>query len=191
MRKITPAIFVILILGLLIVSSACVSSPPGEKNTRPGEVSSVTQPSESHYISFDTALQNLPAYQPDPANASFFTRPIYYFTGINVNGSGDAKNWIFGVRSTSGTEMLAYDRNGWTTIPWNAPPGSKEIAVDQIVRPEQLFSQNMAVIINNPSSTVPGKSDIELKQGNYTLTITSGDMNRILTFNATTGELIP
>jgi hypothetical protein len=38
--------------------------------------------------------------------------------------------------------------------------------------------------------TIPERRDLELNQDIYTLTITSGNTSRILTFNATTGELI-
>jgi hypothetical protein len=86
--------------------------------------------------------------------------------------------------------MVAYDRSGWTKIPWTAPAGSEEIVVDNIVSPERLFIQNTAFILVNPSMTIPERRDLELKQDIYILTITSGNTSRILTFNATTGELI-
>jgi hypothetical protein len=192
MRKITLAIFAILLLSLLIMCSACTTSTQEVKNTPLNSgLSQETQQAESQYISFDIALHNLPAYRPDALNESYFTPPIYYFTGLDVDGSGDARNWIFGVGNTTGTRMLAYDGNGWIAIPWNAPPGSEEIAFDSIISPGQLFSKNREVIIGNPSSSLTEKRDLELNKGVYTLTITSGDTNRILTFNATTGELIP
>ena len=92
--------------------------------------------------------------------------------------------------SANGTEMLAYGRSGWITIPWNAPLDSGRNSVDSIVSPARLFSQNTAVILGNPPPQYPERRDLELKQGIYTLTITSGNTIRILTFNATTGELI-
>ena len=86
--------------------------------------------------------------------------------------------------------MLAYDGKSWITIPWNAPLDLEEITVDSIVSPARLFSQNTAVIVRSPPPADPERRDLELKQGIYTLTITSGSTSRILTFNATTGELI-
>jgi hypothetical protein len=116
---------------------------------------------------------------------------VYYIAGIDVEQSGNARSWIFGVRDTHGTEMLAYDHSGWVTLPWNVPPGLEEIRDDSMVSPERLFSQNAAVIIGNPPPAVPERRDLELKQGVYTLTIVSDSTTRILSFNATTGELIP
>jgi uncharacterized membrane protein YkoI len=46
------------------------------------------------------------------------------------------------------------------------------------------------VISGNPSLAIPERWDLELQRGIYTLTITSGNSSRTLTFNATTGALI-
>jgi len=191
MHKSITIIFAILALFILSLCSACVSqSSPNQTSQQDGGISQIPGAVESPYISFTEAQQNLPTYQPNPENVSHFIKTIYYFTGIDVDGYGNARSWIFGVGRTNGTEMLAYDKNGWIKIPWTAPAGSDEIVVDNIVSPARLFSQNTAVILVNPSITIPERRDLELKQGIYTLTITSGNTSRILTFNATTGELI-
>jgi hypothetical protein len=184
-------ILAIFVLFVLTLSSACISqTSPSQTHQQTGGISQIPGPVESPYISFTEAQQNLREYQPDPENLSDFIKTIYYFTGIDVDGSGNARSWIFGVGRTNGTEMVAYDRSGWTKIPWTAPAGSKEIVVDNIVSPERLFIQNTALILVNPSMTIPERRDLELNQDIYTLTITSGNTSRILTFNATTGELI-
>ena len=192
MHKSIPMIFAISALFVIILCSACITqSSPNQTSQQNGGLSQIPGTAESPYISFDVAQQNLPAYQPDPENTSYFIKTIYYVTGVDVDGSGNARSWIFGVGRTKGTEMLAYDRSGWIKIPWTAPQGSEEIGVDSIVSPARLFSQNTAVILVNSSSTLPERRDLELKQGIYTLTIASGSTGRILIFNATTGELIP
>jgi hypothetical protein len=192
MRRNIPAIFVISSLIVLVLCSACVSQPPQDKTSQQnGGLKLITVPEESPYISFDVAHQNLREYRPDPTNESTAIKTIYTIYGMNIDGSGNATSWIFGVRHSGGTELLAYDRSGWIQIPWNAPSLSEEIDVDRIVSPARLFSENAAVILGNPSSTIPDGKDLELKQGIYTLTITSGNTSRILMFNATTGRLIP
>jgi len=192
MRRNILIIFGILGLLSLILCSACVSQPPTNQTTQQsGGLVQVSVPTESPYISFAVAQRNLQTTQPDTENNSTLMMTVYYITGIDVEQSGNARSWIFGVRDANGTEMLAYDRSGWVTIPWNAPPGLEEIRDDSMVSPERLFSQNTAVIIGNPPPAIPERRDLELKQGVYTLTITSGSTTRILSFNATTGELIP
>jgi hypothetical protein len=107
----------------------------------------------------------------------------------DVDGSGNATGWIFGVYNGPKAEFLIYDRTGWTTIA-NATLPSEEIVLDNIVSPDFLFKKNKEIISGNPSPTIPERWDIELQRGIYKLTITSGSSNRILSFNATTGALI-
>jgi hypothetical protein len=192
MRRNIPAIFVIPTLIVLILCSACVSqSPANQPSKQNGGLKQIIIPEESPYISFDVAHQNLRDYRPDPTNESIPIKTVYTIYGMNIDGSGNATSWIFGVRHSGGTELLAYDRSGWVKIPWNAPLLSEEIDMDRIVSPNSLFSQNNAIILSNPSPTSPERRDLELSRGIYTLTITSGSKERILAFNATTGVLIP
>jgi hypothetical protein len=190
MRKFIPIIFSISVLATLMLLSACTMLPTANETSQAGGLAQVSEPVESPYITFDAALNNLPANQLDPERDSTFIKTIYYVVGIDVDGSGNARNWIFGVRLSDGTAMLGYDGKSWTTIPWKAPTDLEEISVDSIVSPERLFSRNAALIVADPHSVVPERRDIELKQGIYTVTLTSGNTNKILTFNATTGELI-
>jgi hypothetical protein len=194
MRRDIPIIFAILGLLSLILCSACVSQSPA--NQTPAHQNSqnnvgLVQISEgSPSISFDEARQNLRLYPPDPTNESTDIKTIYYIHGTNLDVTGNAASWIFGVRHSRGTALLSYDRGGWIQIPWNASLISEEIDVERIVSPGRLFSQNNAVIFSNPSPTDSERRDLDLIRGIYTLTITSGSKDRILTFNATTGELI-
>jgi hypothetical protein len=199
MRRNIPIIFAILGLLSLILCSACVSQPPANQtqaNQTPANQTSqkivgLVQVSEgSPSISFDEAQQNLREYQPDPANESTDIKTIYYIHGTNLDGTGNASSWIFGVRYSGGTALLSYDRGGWIQIPWDATLISEEIDTERIVSPGRLFSQNNAVILSNPSPTNPERRDLDLIRGIYTITITSGSKDRILTFNAITGELI-
>jgi hypothetical protein len=108
----------------------------------------------------------------------------------DIDGSGNASVWIFGVSHQSGAEFLIYEKSGWTSVPWNTTLLSEAINLDTIVSPGSLLSQNKAVISGNPSLVIPERWDLELQRGVYTLTITSGNSSRSLTFNATTGALI-
>lgn len=191
MRRNFPTIFVILMLIIVILCSACVSQStipqPSQQN---GGLSPINQQAESTDISFDVAHQKLMDYQLDEANESTGIKTVYYIHGTNVDRSGNATSWIFGVRHPGGTELLAYGLNGWTQIPWNASTLTDEIDFNKIVAPGRLFSQNGAVLLRNPSPANPERWDLDLIRGIYTLTITSGSKDRILRFNSTTGELI-
>ncbi len=190
MHKFVPIIFSILIL--LVISSACVTqSASNQTNPKDVGISPISQTTDSPFISFEDARQNLLIYRHDSTNGSAAVETIYTIHGTNVNMSGDAESWIFGVRISGITELLVYQQGGWIQIPWNASLPADQIDIDRIVSPGRLFSQNSAVILGNPPHTIPERRDLDLTQGIYTLTIMSDNATRILEFNATMGELIP
>jgi hypothetical protein len=186
MRRNIPAIFAISALIVLILCSACTSSPSGEK--KDGGLSQVTIPVETSRISFGEAQQKLDEYKTGSANETAEGKTIYYIIAKDADEAGNATSWVFGINQGTGAKLLVYDRTGWTVFPWSTRITEK-IALDRIVPPGTLFARNKAVI-NGPTQTVPERRDLELQQGIYTLTIYSGNTNRILTFNATTGALI-
>jgi hypothetical protein len=195
MLKFIPIIFSISILLALILSSACVtqSSPNQTTPANPNDIgiTQISGSADSMYIGFDAALQDLLTYNPYSINGSTPVKTIYSIHGTDVNESGYAASWIFGVSIANVNEFLAYEQGGRTIIPLNTPLDSEEIDVERIVSPDRLFSQNSAMILGNLSHAITERRDIDLKDGIYTLTITSNSSVRVLAFNATTGELIP
>ena len=187
MRKTMPAILVISTLVVLVLCSACVL-PGSEKPVANVEFTQVTTQEISNYISFAEARQKFEDYLN--INGSAEKLPVYYIFSRDVDSSGNAISWLFGVRQSTGTELLMYDRAGWKIIPWNATLPSEEIVLNQVVSPNTLFVQNKEVIFSSSSQSIPDRRDLILKQGIYTLTVNSGSKSRILTFNATTGALI-
>jgi hypothetical protein len=192
MRKTIPAILVISTLVVLVLCSACVLLPPGDqKPQQEGGLAQVTVPVETSRISFEVALQNLKDYRTDSINGSVTDKTIYYILAKDVDDSGNAMSWVFGVKYGMGDRLLIYEKSGWTAFPKsNTTLPSEEIVVDHIVSPDNLFTQNKAVILSTPSSAIPERRDLELQQGIYKLTLYSGSKGRIITFNATTGVLI-
>jgi hypothetical protein len=107
----------------------------------------------------------------------------------DMDESGNATGWIFGVYNGPVTEFLVYDRIGWTTIE-NVTLPQEEFTLDTVVSPNFLFSQNRDMIARNSSPEIPERLDLELQRGYYKVIITSGSTTRTLSFNATTGALI-
>ena len=190
MRKIIRSILVISALVALVLCSACVL-PFGEQKKQEGGPVQVHIPVESSRIGFDVALQNLKNYPGDSSTGSENIKRIYYILAKDVDDSGNAMSWVFGVNYGTGDKVLIYEKSGWTTFPKsNTILPSDEIAVDRIVTPVTLISRNKEVIHSTPSSAIPEMRDLELQQGNYTLTLYTGNTTRIFIFNATTGAEI-
>jgi len=190
MRRNFPTIFVILILIILIWCSACVSQSSSDKIPQQKEaLTEVIRPLESQRINFEKVKAELIAYRLEFINDPITAKTVYYMRSRDVDASGNATGWIFGVYKGSDAEFLVYDQSGWTTIR-NATIPSDTIVLDTIVSPDFLFKQNKELISGNPSPAIPERRDLELQRGVYKLTITSGSNSRILKFNATTGALI-
>jgi hypothetical protein len=183
MRRNIPAIFAISALIVMILCSACTLLPSGGKTPQQeGGLTQVNVPVETSRISYEEALQKFGDYTiHDTAEA----KTIYYIVAKDVDETGKATSWVFGINTGAGGNLLVYDRTGWTVFPWS-PHIPEKIALDQVVSPSNLFAKNRNTIVSGPSD----RRDLELQQGIYTLTIYSGSSNRILTFNATTGALI-
>jgi hypothetical protein len=191
MRRNIQVVFVISALTLLVLCSACTSQPSGQKNSQEGGLTQVSVPVESPRISFEEAQQKLEGYWTTfPDKSSMSSEKIYYVLAKDVDESGNAASWIFGVKNSSSTLLLVYNGRDWAVIPWIITPLPSEIMRDNVVSPGKLFAQNTAIIISNSSRTSAERRDLELKEGVYTITITSGTTNRILVFNASTGALI-
>ena len=190
MHKSIPMIFAILALFVLSLCSACVTQPPENQTSQQNTgLSQINIQVDNSHISFEEAKAKLVEYRLNNLNEPLTANSVYYLRSRDMDGSGNATGWTFGIYNRNKSEFLVYDRTGWTTIA-NATLPSEEIFLDKVVSPGSLFSQNKAAISGIPSLAIPERRDIELQRGIYKLTITSGSTTRILSFNATTGTLI-
>jgi len=190
MRKNISAIFVISTLIFLVLCSACVS-PFGDQKKQEGGLTQVTVTAASSRISFEEAYQNLKDYRVDSSSVSPDNKRIYYILARDVDDSGNAMSWVFGVNNGMGDRMLIYEKSGWTVFPNSKSTlPSEEILIDRIVSPGNLITTNKAIIAKTLASTIPDRKDLELQNGFYKLNVYSGNTGKVLTFNATTGVLI-
>jgi hypothetical protein len=192
MRSSLPFLFTILALIVMSICSACVSpsQPPlNETYQHNGGPVQITSPADSTRISFEEAKAKLTGYRFYELNELGNAPPVYYVRSRDVDGTGNATGWIFGIHNGNRAEYLVYERSGWTTIA-NATLPSEKIALDSVLSPDLLFKKNRDLITGDQLPAIPERRDIELQRGMYTLTINAGSTTRILTFNATTGALI-
>jgi hypothetical protein len=191
MQKSIPMVLAFTVLLALILCCACTSqSSPDQTSQNDTGFTQITQSADSSRISFEEARQNLRGYGSGLLNEPGNLTAVYYILARDVDESGNAMSWIFGVQQGTGSELLVFDQSGWTPIPWDATLQSEMIDIDRIASPDMVFRQNNAAILGNTTSTTSERRYLELQRGIYTLTITSGSTIRILTFNATTGVLI-
>ncbi|MDO9549772.1 MAG: hypothetical protein Q7J03_02245 [Methanoregula sp.] len=150
----------------------------------------IEMPPGLELISFDEAAGNLKDSESLSLN-SFQIKPrILFIQGRNLDENGKAGQWIFGINKGHINELRIYDSSGWTIIAWNNTISADEIELDRIITPDILFDQNKIQILKNSPSAIPAQWDIELKNGTYTVMMTSGSTSEILRINAITGAAI-
>jgi len=196
-----PPVFIIALLMTISLFSGCVfpSAPVNQTpeippvNATPtidiGLVPVERTPDQA-YISFAEAKENL--VQSELLSLDIFPKPtrILFIQGGNLDKSGNALHWVFGVHKGDINELRVYDRSGWSIIPWNGAISGEDIDLDRVVSPRDLFNQSTIQNLESTSSAIPVQRDIELKNGIYTIAITSGSTSQVLMFNATTGAAI-
>jgi hypothetical protein len=195
MQKTIPMVLAFSTMLALILCCACVSQPAANQTSQNNVgFTQIIESTDSTHISFEEAKAQLieyrlKEYRLKSLNNLVNASSIYYMHSKDMDGSGNATVWIFGVYDGAKAEFLVYDRTGWATI-GNMTLPEEKFNLDNVVSPALLFKQNNAMILGNTSPVVPQLRDLELQKGVYMLTITSGDTSRTLTFNATTGALI-
>lgn len=198
MHSYLSSFFTIALLFSTCLSSACAfpSAPANlapqinESHTIDVGLVPINQIPAPEYISFREVKGNLEQRELRSFNKFPNTTRILFIRGGNLDKSGNAERWVFGVRTGGTNELIVYDRSGWTTISWSGVISADEIDLDRVISPEAIFNQSSNQILGNSPSTMSAQRDIELKNGTYKITITSGSISRILMFNATTGVAI-
>jgi hypothetical protein len=201
MHRYRPLMITIALLFAICLFSACVS-PLGPVNQTPQMptpnaspkidvgITSINITPDLSPISFDEAKGKLKSSESLSLNQFQKETRILFIQGGNLDESGNAERWVFGINKGDTNELRVYDHSGWTIIAWNNSISADEIDLDHVVSPAAIFDQNKDQILESSPSTITAQRDIELRNGTYTLTITSGSTSEILMFNATTGAAI-
>jgi hypothetical protein len=194
MRCSISAALVVAILIILSFTAGCTIPFFGNQEQTPDlkavnvGINPSTTVDEATYMSMEEAYLNLKQTIPVSDLDSNGNPRIYYIQGSNLDTSGKATRWMFGVNRSTGSYLMNFEGETWTEIPWNARLPQQQITTDKIVYPGVLFSKNSKTILADPSTSASEIRDLDLRDGSYSLTIVSGGSTRYLTFNAATGE---
>ena len=178
---------------LLCFCAACTSGPSGQTvvNTTPvpGGITALEGNYSSLHMTYtldDAESAVLQVYQTQTGvNAQ--NESIFYIRGDQVDSSGKAERWIFGISQGNISSMMVYDSKGVSTLAM--PPGlpAPENIPSPILSPEDIMkiasSSSGAGLLNLNGSS------LELMNGQYTVT-GSGSGQKGIVINAPTGELI-
>jgi hypothetical protein len=122
-------------------------------------------------------------------NASEFQ--VYRVEGISIDPDGRARSWVFGTRQAGEPLWLVYDRRDVQILSLNSSLPTEEIAFASIILPEDLYTQNHALITAAMERHGTDVTDLTLTGGEYALTVRSGVGVETMRFWADTGEVVP
>lgn len=195
MHRYLPTSIIVALLVTTCIFSGCLFSSDPDSQTIPLNASPIVDigiiPIDVtpglELIPFNEAAGNLKDSESLSLNAFQVKPRILFIQGRDLDESGKAGQWIFGINKGDINELRIYDSSGWTIIAWDKTISADEIDVANIVTPDILFDQNKIQILKNSPASIPVMRDIELKNGTYTIMITSGNTAETLRFNANTG----
>jgi hypothetical protein len=179
---------------LLLLCAACTSGPSGNASVAGNTTTTVnvgivpipaTGTGQQVSYTLEDAASAVAENYNVQGNGSLQTPPFYYIRGENVDASGRAGRWIFGTSEGNGTVMLVYDSNGVERISFNGGgvPGP-EIDITGILSPADAIKTAYPAARNTT-----GSFDIEIMNGEYTITGPAGSPSHEYIINATTGVL--
>ena len=144
---------------------------------------------QSTLTTFGDALDQLRQYLQATPSSSNFT--LHYIRGTDLDVSGGAAHWVFGVRYDNQSVLLYFDAPGWRSVSWEGAVPEKEIVDGSYVSPRGIFRQNAGTLYASDPKQEGLIRRLELMNGKYTITIERQGMQQTFAFDAGSGELIP
>jgi hypothetical protein len=172
---------------LLVLVPGCINKE--EKSS--GLVPISPEPNEEQFrpISLDEGLilmNNLDSREGGTTNA---TAPLYFIKGRNVNSDGKAEQWIFGTELNKDYYFILVESNRQVLIPFEGKMSQEKIEADRIMKPSALILKNRGYIMEKLGiDTQLPLLNLELNNNVYTVTLPAGTIDKILSFNAFSGE---
>lgn len=192
LRQLTVFLSLLLILSVSCLITGCTSpggnqssvitTPTPTPDTTPVNAPPVSAttiiPVTLKKISFGMAL--------DALRGTLGTNvTILYIHGEDVDTSGLAKMWTFGLKKDGEGVFFALTGLGESVVPWPGNLPTQEIELDRMVLPDALVKKNRNIAGLSPQGADNPFTMLELRDGLYMLTTIDGT---IYTFDQITGN---
>ncbi|MHB8164981.1 MAG: hypothetical protein ACYDDV_11710 [Methanoregula sp.] len=198
-RKHLAVFFSLILVLATCFTIGCSTQPPDspQKEARTvvdfGFRTETTTQEQQAMLSFREITADLTNLQFDTGSDSAVNttlkNQILFARGIGLDAEGKTVSWTFAVRHNNSTSIVTYDPQGRTIVAWTGIFPQKEIQMDAIITPEDLFLKNRVAIIRNTGENLNESRDLVLSMDNYTLTISGKGATRVMVFDAKTGAL--
>jgi hypothetical protein len=148
----------------------------------------VSGTTQSSLTTFEEALDQLrQRLQATPSSSNF---TLHYIRGTDLDVSGRAAHWVFGVRYGNQSVLMYYDAPGWRSVSWEGAAPEKEIVVGSFVSPNSIIMRNRRVLSASDPKQEGRIRRIDLMNGKYTVIIERQGTQQTFVFDAGSGGLI-
>jgi len=194
--SITILIITAVIIGLVAIAYFTGTISFGDK---PAELKTDTdadaglQPlqeaTQSSLTTFEEALDQLRQRLQGTPSSSNFT--LHYIRGTDLDFSGRAAHWVFGVRYDNRSVLMYFDAPGWRSVSWEGALPEKEIGEGSFVPLTKFINRNAGILYASDPQREGLIRRMELMNGKYSVTMERLGAQQTFVFDAASGELIP
>jgi hypothetical protein len=180
----------ILIVGIFCLFCGCVTTPPGDASGgQNGGISEITDQKADLQVSFGEAMADAALIDARGLSGSGGV-PVYLVIGADVDASGDARSWMFGIRENGDPFILIYNADGWERVPWSGPLPEAPVDLDSVISPAELYRLQGDAIGQEMEDLNASVADLELADSIYSVKIRTATDISVLSFYSDTGGMV-
>ena len=149
----------------------------------------VPDTTQSSLTTLEAALDQLSQRLQATPSSSNFT--LHYIRGTDLDVSGRAAHWVFGVRYGNQSVLMYFDAPGWRSVSWEGAVPEKEIVADSFVSPSKVINRNAGILYASDPQREGRIKRMDLMNGKYMITMERQGTQQTFVFDAGSGVLIP
>jgi hypothetical protein len=176
----------LVVLLFIVLATGCTGPAGPAKPERPGP-SQVTE-EQPYPIGFQEGLSRAEEALRDDEAGPTPAFPVYFVQAKRIDSEGKAAQWIFGIRKEDKNYFVVVqsDRQVLQPFPFDLP--EKEITPSSMIDPALFIGKNRQLFLDAGAREPLILPELELSEGFYTVTVTTGSGNAVLLFDAATGD---
>ena len=185
----TLGLVVIILLTILLVTGCTQTQNPEEpKNESAGSSQTIEQ--QPVRISYQEGLLSAGDALRTTASGPSPAFPVYFAQGKQIDSDGNAEQWIFGIRKDDKNYFVVVNPTSQVLHPYPMELPEQEITSSSVIDPALLIGNNRQLFSDAGAKEPFLLPEMELSEGFYTVTVSTGSGNTVMLFNATTGNPI-
>lgn len=186
-RQILSATSIFIVIYITTLIAGCISNPISP-NLDHNTITYVdyTNREQYNFISLEEPLNDLLLGQDKRKH----NITIYTLEGIELDQSGNAKEWILGISQDGTNYLVTYTSQGKKLQKWPGTFTGKPISLEKIILPSGLFEQRAAIIKGMVANEEIKGTKLSLKGDYYVLENKFQNIITLYRFDAKNGALI-